>query len=244
MSPDNYTYNESGFIVIYGSVMGNINHTSMVFSRNTGIYNYLLMSNPDVNYTFEMTLNLDNYPYYYSNNLHYGNFSYDNETTYFNYTSDYITLYEAGESLSMFFDSNSSFNFSSYNSTLHLQIAIPVTGTYGYRFIFHPGNFTQASSDEYTVRFGIYEEIEGIRSDNLTANYSDLKNKWNFPSSREFDIRMYENSTANSYMNALPDHEIGIVNSRNRNIHAKSDDLFELDSEGQLTPLYINYRIS
>ena len=241
-APTNTTYIDHGFVVEYASGTQDINHTSFIFANSPGIYNFITLSNPESTYVLQLSIDLDNYPSYYSSNLYYGTLNYANETNNLNFSSNYLTLYNSEDSLSMFFDGSADFNFTYYNNSLHLDITFPVGVLYEYRFIFHEGNFTIASSDNYDIRFGSEETLEGIYENNITTNYTYLKNKWKFPSTRNFNIVVYSGTTAQSYLEE-PLYEIGEFSPGRRSVYAESDDSFILNEDGTYTPVSINYRI-
>lgn len=250
LSSTNYTYNDSGFAAIYSATTKNINHTSFVFAFNRDIYNFITIDNPQSNYTFEINLNLDDYPSYYSDNLHFGDFPYGNGSESLNYSYDEITFYGDG-ALTIFFDNYVEFNLTSYNTTLNAQIKIPVSGSiYLYKYIFHEGNYSAVNRTAYESRIGSIHELEGIYIENITTNYTQLKSRWGFPSTRNFDIRVYGNSSAYNYGNSSaynfeqsPSYRIGTFNPRARTVYSETEDTYALDDEGNYLPISINYRI-
>ncbi|MBN2368799.1 hypothetical protein JXC34_07285 [Candidatus Woesearchaeota archaeon] len=236
------SYDDSGIAGIYTAGTENINHTSMVFAGNQEIYNFITPESPDSSFIFGIDMELEDYNHYYSDNNNYGTMEYTGEVQELGYTYDYITLYSGTEGLSMYFDEDVDFNLSFYNKTLFLKIRVPVSDEYRYRMVFHDGNYTSVSREEYSARFGVIDTIEGIYLENITTNYTYLKEKWNFLSSKEFSIRVYENTSAYSYLQESPLYEIGLTPGR-RNVLALRQDLYALDTGGTLTPINVNYRI-
>ncbi len=235
-------YVDSGFGVVYTAQTGNINHTSMIFAYNSDIYNFITTDLQDSNYVLRLNMVLDDYESYHSNNLYYGDFSYSSEIQNTNYSYDEITFYNSG-ALTMFFDNDVYFNMTYYNTTLNLQIDIPISGSYEYRFIFHNGDYDSANRQEYHVERGVSQKLEGLYLSNISQNYSHYKEKWNYPDKRNFNIRVFKNTSKYRYLQDSPTKEIGVFNPGNRNVHADNEEKYALDTDGEYTLVNINYRI-
>ena len=242
-SPANDSFNDSGFAAIYVAGTENINHTSFVFAENREIDNFITTESSGSEYVLEISLDLENYDSYYSDNIYFGDFEYGTTENIVNYTYDYITLYSPYDSMSLFFDGPAEFNFTYYNTTLKAKISIPFSGDYAYRYVFQEGDYRSVSRQEYYARTGIEEPLEGIALEKIDTNYSHLKQKWKFPSAREFNIIVYENSSAYSYLQKSPLYEIGMFNPKNRNVFSETEDLLALDEEGTASHIHVLFRL-
>jgi hypothetical protein len=242
-APRNTSYHDVGFAAIYQASTQNINHTTFVFAYSPEIYNFITKENINSNYTFSLDLELDNFPNYYSDNNLYGNFSYGNATQSFNYSYDSITLYSGTAGMTMFFDSDVMFNFTSYNDTLTMEVIFPVSSLYEYRYYFHKGSYRYGYKRDANVRIGAIEKSEGILPDNITSTYSYLKDKWNFPNEKEFNIRLYSNTTAYSGQDTFPIKEIGPETPIKKNLQAATENYYALDENGEIYPIHVNFKV-
>lgn len=222
-----------GFVAIYTANLGNINYSTYIFDKNTEIYNKILTGSNGI-YKLKITIDLDNYNSYYSDNLNFGDFSYTNGSSTLNFTHTKITLYGA-DSLTMFFDSNVSFNFTDYNTSLYLTMTFDVWDDYNYKFVFHEeGNDLQ--KEKVVTQFGVSSEIEGINLDNLITNYTYLENKWGVS---DFYVLVYENSSEKI---TAPSFIIGEFNPGKKNVFAETENLKSLNVDGTFKQISVNYR--
>jgi len=239
LTPIQTNYTDKGFVAIYESSTGNINHTSLIFANNQEIYNFItLEQESDVRLKINFELGL--FDAYYADNNNYGNFGSQDEVHYADFSYDYITLYTETESLSMFFDNDVDFNFTYYNDTLDLEMTIPISNDYEYRYVFHDGNFTDILREDYSSRFGVIETLEGVDLDSINTNYTYLKTEWRFPNN--FYISIYDN-TSKHIDQEEPIFQIGSYRPGNKNVFAETKDMFKLTDEGDYEPISINYRI-
>lgn len=230
----NESLQDYGFAAFYNADLGNINHTTYVFSDNTEIYQKITTNSNNV-YRLKIELDLDDYDSYYSDNLNYGSLSYSNSYNSISYNHTRITLY-GSDSLTMFFDTDVSFNLTYFNTSLTAVIEFDVGDDYDYKFVFHDeGNDMQ--KQKVSSVFGVSKQIEGLYLNNITTNYTYLKNKWGFDN---FYILVYENSSEN--INTAS-YEIGIFNPEKRNVYAETENLESLNQDGTYTPISVNYRI-
>ena len=237
-TPTSNSYEEKSFVGIYTARTGNLNHTSLVFLDNQDVYNFIT-ADTDSSYTFTIDLDLDNYASYYSDNNNYGDFGYTNDTQSLNYSHNYVTIY-GSTALTMYFENNVEFNFTYYNTTLDLTIDMPIDNNYEYRFSFHDGDYDDTEKVYYDARFGVVETLEGIYLNNISTNYSYYKEQWNFP--RNFNLRVYKNSSAYSYLYD-PAYTLGSFKPGRKPVYAETQDLFELTNNGEYKPISVNYRI-
>ncbi|MFH2020112.1 MAG: hypothetical protein ABIJ34_01780 [archaeon] len=236
--PVNASYANLGFAGAYTARSGNINYTSIVFDRNTAIFNYLtFQENPE--YSLSINMNLDDYDSYYTDNLYFGDFDYDNSTKNVIYSADHVTLY-GKDSLSLYFQDNVLFNFTYYNQTLKLNADIAVSDNYEYSMIFHEGDYKNASRYNYYTEFGAVSTVEGLDFDNIITDYDSLKSLWELDNN--FAILVYDNSSAYTYLYE-PKYQIGKFNPGGKPVYADTVDYYALGADGTLSPVSVNYRI-
>lgn len=235
-------FSNDGFAAFFFSQSGNINHTSIIFAYSPEINNFIRLDQ-NGSYTLLMDSNLYDFSSYYSDNSNYGDFDYGTGPRSINYSYDYITLTGSKGSLSMYFDNDANFNFTFYNSTLRMKISIPIYDDYNYRFEFHEGNHNSTKRIYYTSEIGAVDHISGINLNNISTNYSSLKSRWGFPVDRDFQISIYDNSTAFHYLGPEPLYDIGVFNGNGKNVYAEAQDLAALDDNGNYQAISLLYRI-
>jgi len=230
--------NEFGFVAMYTARTENINHTSLVFDKNSEVYNYFLTES-DNEYLFTIDLDLDDYDSYYSNNLYYDDFEYGETLKSVNFTNDYLTLY-GPDAFTIFLDDDTEFNLSYYNESLHLKMSFYVSDGYLYRYVFHDGDYNNIERDYYNGRFGVIKKLEGIDFLSIETNYTYLKNKWEFK--KEFEINVYENSSAYTYLYD-PEYIIGSYTPGGRNVISETEDIDRLVDNGEYEIIGVNFRV-
>jgi hypothetical protein len=238
--PSENSYEDLGFAAVYQASTSGVNHTAMVFAHAPEIYNFITAAS---SYTYTLVYDLHAYNSYFSDNTKFGSFDYGVSESSHSHTHDYITIYTETEGLTLFFDTDVEFHFTAYNSTLRMEIEIPSGGNLDYKVIFHKGNHTSVARYPYSARFGVYQTIKGIGLEQITTDYDNLKEKWRYPAGREFSIRVFENTSAYSYMHEKPLIEIGLFDPNRRNVYSETEDVFGMDSNGTLRRLHVNYRI-
>lgn len=236
--PESNSYTDKKFVGIYEAIYGNFNHTSMIFWGTTQIYNFITTIS-DSNYTLTIEMDLDNYDSYYSNNVFYGDFDYSGSKKSITYDYNYITLY-GSKALTMYFDSNATYNFTSYNDTLKLKMSIPVYDGFEYRIIFHDGNYNNIEKNYYYARFGALQSLSGIFVENITTNYSHLKEKWNFP--KNFQIKINLNSSAFNYLQT-DKYIIGEFDPQQNKVDAITKNMKSLSTQGVYSPISVDFLI-
>jgi hypothetical protein len=229
-----YSFQDYGFGAFYNSEIGNLNHTSFIFNKNTEIYN-LISTGSSSTYRLKILLELDDYNNYYSDNLNFGSFDYSNISKSISYSHDKLTLY-GQDYLTIFFDSEATFSFSYYNSSLKAEIEFDVWDDYIYRIVFHKEGY-DLQKDKVNAKTGVSTEIEGINLESISTNYEFLKNKWGF---ENFYILVYENSSERISSHSF---EIGNYNPETRNVYANTENLNSLENDGTYKPISVNYRI-
>ncbi len=235
-------YTDNGFAAFFSAGNPNFNHTAIVFSYSPEINNFIQLEQ-NTSYIMQITADIYDFDSYFSDNNHYGNFEYENDSQSMNYSFDYITIYSSNKYISMFFDNYVSFNFTSYNSTLTLNIFMPISDNYHYRFVFHDGNYSEVKRASYSSQFGAVDYLTGININNITTNYSYLKEIWGFPDDSNFQILVYDNSTAFHYLSPEPLYEIGTFTGQGKNVYSESEDKLALDENGNYQTISLLYRI-
>jgi hypothetical protein len=237
-NPTSNTYFDKGFVGIYVASMSNINLTSMVFWSNQEIYNFVTSLNND-NYTLNMFMNLDSFSSYYSSNANFGEFSYDGAVEEITYSDDYLTLY-GDDAITFYFDNNVDINLTNYNDTLTLVLSMPIHDSYQYRIIFHEGNYNNINETNYDARFGAIKTISGIYLDNITTDYTALQTNWKI--NQNFQINVFQNYSVYQHLYD-PKYIIGTFDPGTKSVFGESIDMFSLNSDGELVPINVNYRI-
>jgi hypothetical protein len=198
---------------------------------------------PEENYRYEVKSMILNYYGFYSDNVYFG---YVNSTNLQNitYISDYITFFDDNNSLSLYFDRNATISMEYYNETVSFNASMyPMTDAF-YRFELHPGNYTNASRQRYSTTYGTITKISGINDEFFGRNnYSSLKDRWSYPKGNEFQIFIYNSTTAKSYDELEPLYSIGSDLVPKKLVYAEEFNTFILSEYGTLTPASVNIKV-
>jgi hypothetical protein len=241
-SPVSHNYTNRGMVAFFTAAGTNINHTTVIFPYIPETENFIDLGQ-DEGYNMVIDADLYQFRSYYSDNGNYGNFQYSNSSQNLNYTYNYITLTGSSGSISMFFDSDVKFNFTYYNTTLRVKMVLPIEGDYNYRLQFHDGNYSSAVKKSYSSSFGAVKKLRGVNLNNISTNYSRLKARWGFPADRNFQILVYENSSAFLYADSDILQQIGKYDESSKSVYTESQDIKALDETGNYRTISLLYKI-
>jgi len=236
---NNFT-NITDSVAIYRIATQGLNHSSYIFAKNSLIWNIIRL-NMNGSYNFKISLDLYDYGHYYASNDYHGVVNYSVAGCK-EFNNDYLNFYN-GNSISFIFNTTASIRFCYANDTINLNISFSLENETNYKIYFHEGNFSNISIREYEVRFGAIEREKGLYLEKINnINYDTIKTRWNYPSSREFKITLW-NVTSADLINRtnLTIKEIG----RSPNIEdvsAKEWNDFVVTKEAVLYPTLVNIK--
>ncbi|MBN2422726.1 hypothetical protein JXB41_05845 [Candidatus Woesearchaeota archaeon] len=238
---DDYSYSDNGILSRYFSNTPGFNHTFNVYAQNSRTDSFVRVNNPVENYTYTIRFRLWNYSNYYSNNVFYDDIDYSEDPEEVSYVYDYITFYDDESAVSIFFDRNTSINFISYNESLEFNCSFLLYDNAQYEIIFHRGSYLNISRQDYSYMYGLKEIITGLNKDLLsTAEYEELKQRWNYPFEKNFKIRVYNSTSARSHLEVNPLFEIGLNDPETKVTYAEDINTYILDEDSELTPATVN----
>ncbi|MBT4351321.1 hypothetical protein HOD20_02210 [archaeon] len=242
--PENVTFNDSRLVGIYRADSQSINHSTFVYSENTFIEVLVKQNDPSTNISYKGSIELNNYSNYYTSNLKFGEFNSTTELININYTGDYITFY-GDDALSFDFGKNTTININHYNKTISFDYEFLFLNDSRYSIEFHQGNYENYSRNDYSVRYGIIEEIEGLSLDLLeNIDYETYKTLWKYPKERNFVVTITNSTLANRYNETKPIFNFGPnITSNAAVVYSKDLSSYYLTSDFELVPIVINIRV-
>ncbi|HLD89106.1 MAG TPA: hypothetical protein VI894_02770 [Candidatus Nanoarchaeia archaeon] len=210
-----------------------LNHTSFMFAKNSRIYNYV---SP---YTYKnmsaqkltVLYSLGKYAGYYANNLYKAQINY-NFSACTNFTEQFIDFYSSNNGVAFIYSKMQDIRICNDNTTIFFSVATPLDENFSYKIYFHKGDYNNVLNltNPYEVAVGADDTVNGLslkllREINATP-YSDLKQKWNIPSTNDFSFSVV-NETEESLFNYRP-----VAPPPEANVYATQMNCFILDKFG------------
>ncbi|MFH0876213.1 MAG: hypothetical protein V1859_09825 [archaeon] len=244
--PSGYSYNDSVIVARYYSYTEGINHTTYVYAKNSVVDTFADVNSPTENlsYLYELKFSMDNYNFYYSNNLYNSRLNFTEEKKNISYEADYITFHNSYDSLYVYFDRKVNISFEYFNETIDFNATFTLIDRANYRFYAHLGNYTNTTRKSYYSSYGAEQKISGLDfSKSGFPNYEELKTSWKFPSKNNFEILVYNSTTANVYKESSPIIIIGKNDTSKAGVYAKDYDSFMIDENDLLIPVSVNIKV-
>jgi hypothetical protein len=238
IDPLNHSHSNFGFAGVFEYKTGSLNITTFVFQHNPDVLMHI-SAQEDVTYSMVMRMKLDNYDSYFSDNNNFGDLRYSNLSQTEIFSHDYITLY-GDDALSIYFNDTADINLTYYNRTLWMAADFTIKDDDWIKLSFHEGDFGDAEEYSTSYAYGAVEELEGLRLEDFSADYDELKQAWGYD--KEFYIAIYENTTSLSYQYE-PSYVIGEFDPKEGLVYAEDVDYLALTPEGEMRPVRVNFRI-
>jgi hypothetical protein len=238
IDPLNHSHSNFGFAGVFEYKTGSLNITTFVFQHNPDVLMHI-SAQEDVTYSMVMRMKLDNYDSYFSDNNNFGDLRYSNLSQTEIFSHDYITLY-GDDALSIYFNDTADINLTYYNRTLWMAADFTIKDDDWIKLSFHEGDFGDAEEYSTSYAYGAVEELEGLRLEDFSADYDELKQAWGYD--KEFYIAIYENTTSLSYQYE-PSYVIGKFDPKEGLVYAEDVDYLALTPEGEMRPVRVNFRI-
>ncbi|MBN1503311.1 hypothetical protein JW930_07265 [Candidatus Woesearchaeota archaeon] len=237
-SPINISFNESPIMAKYRANSPSLNFTTYVYTKNSILDTYVDLNDLENNYTVAITFNGNNYLSYYTDNDHYDNLTSSIETNA-SYNADQITFYDTEGALSVFFDRNVSLNLSYASNNVEFYATFIINDSARYLFVFHEGDYQNATREDKTIEYGIIEKIEGYSLSALESlNYTYLKEQWDYPPERDFAVSVRNTTKINESELLL---RIGKLPTKYAISYSEEEYTVLISEEGETIPILLTY---
>jgi len=208
-------FNFSDLAAKYKLSADNINHTTFVVGDFPRLFNYVAPVQAFEPHNFTVFVTLHNYTHYFIDNVLSGPLNFTGQECK-EKVSDYIDFYDSLGGVSFITDEASTISFCAGNGSVGLSLFMDLNKETNYNIIFHTGDYTKTLKyvNPYSIRTGFIENLTGISISLIrgfnTSDYTNLKNTWNYPSSRDFTFELLNESNEPivNYTAATP----GLVN--------------------------------
>jgi hypothetical protein len=213
-----------------------LNHTAFVVSNQSRIISYVAPLPYESN-NFTISVTLQNYTRFYINESFQGNINHT-AASCIHTQGTYVDFSDGVSGLAFLMPSESNVSFCA-NSSINLQIGLPVKTESRYDLIFHSGDADSTYGNQYPAQFGMVVNMSGIsmskyRNLNETG-YDTLKAKWSVQNSKDFSFGLFNESGEQEYdyTPKLP----GITN-----VFAQEKDLVVIDKYGMISKFKLRVR--
>lgn len=216
---------------------------TIVFEKNSKAILIFNASGTTQQKNTTISMELYNYPLYWSDNFHKGAVNYTPGACV-NYTSDKIVFYNTEQALLFMSAKPMSIAFCSLNTTLYLNLTIDTTDTTSKMVIAPhalPYNETANYYEMPIMNLGLAEQIKGLSKSKLLEfqqkSYEAIKKSWKYPSTADFKVKVYNDTTLAdiSAFGMEPDNATDVA------VREKTD--YIVDEYAQKAKVKVNIRV-
>lgn len=206
---DEETIDEEGmfenntFLAQYKKTVNGINVSAYVFAENPRIY-ILIESNDYRNHSVVIDFATYNYSNYYFTPLSNGRLSYGAQSCRY-YDSNFLDLYDSNSGMLITFDKNISMRLctNETNSAIRLEFELYSETENEFNIIMHYGDYREVREYPLQPITGVTETLTTISTEKAAwlknRNYDYLKQIFNYPKDRDFNITLTSEVITTSY---------------------------------------------
>jgi hypothetical protein len=205
------------------------NHSSFLIAGFPRIINYVWLNQPILKNNLTVSMILANYTNYY---ILYGDSGVEyNSTGCTLANSRFIDLYNPDNGLTVITSDNADLTVCKDERGIILEVGLALKNETRYDFLFHQGSYNETIKyvSNYVTEKGMPQNLTGISIEGITrinsTSYSLLKEQWNYPAAREFNLLISNSTDAILY-------DYSPVSPQNQNVFAKQEKIYVLDKYG------------
>lgn len=202
----------STFLAKYQRSGDSINLTSYLFTDNSRIYSYMIPSDRR-NHSVMIDFAAYNYTNFYIDPISNGEIRYGIGPNCRYYTTDFLDLYGPSSGLLVTFSRNISMRLCANETTptVRLEFDSYVGREDNFNIIFHDGNFNDVREYPLQPIVGVTETMRTLSAKQVSLlknrDYDYLKQLFNYPKDRQFNVTVSSDVVAANYGIPLPDIE-------------------------------------
>jgi hypothetical protein len=196
-------FENNTFLVQYKREANGINISSYLFAENSRICTFI-ESDDYRNHSIVIDFAAYNYTNYYFTPLSNGRLSYSSQSCRY-YESDFLDLYDSNSGLLITFDKNISMRLctNETNSAVRLEFELYSGTENEFNIMLHYGDYKEVKEYPLQPITGVTETLTTISTEKAAwlknRNYDYLKQIFNYPKDRDFNITLTSDTLTTSY---------------------------------------------